>query len=55
MIGFVYNLKSKKQFSDGISWPVIFGMACWFLWKRRNKDIFDEIYVHMGNLSMAIV
>ena len=52
---FCYNLKSKKQFSDGISWPMIFGVGCWFLWKRRNMEIFDENYVHMGNLFMDIV
>ena len=52
---FRYNLKSKRQFSIVISWTMICGVACWFLWQRRNKEICDENYVHMGNLSMAIV
>ena len=52
---FLFNLKSKECFSEHIAWPMIFGVACWFLWQRRNKKVFDGNYVHMGNPSMAIV
>ena len=52
---FLYNLKSKVKFSNDIAWPVIFGMACWFLWQRRNKELFDENYSRMESPSNAII
>ena len=49
MLGFedwiLYNLKSQGKFSDDIAWPKIFGVACWFLRQRRNKEIFYENYI----------
>ena len=52
---FLYNLKSEANFSYDIAWPMMFGVACWFLWQRRNKEIFDENYSSMGNPSSAII
>ncbi|XP_028785542.1 uncharacterized protein LOC114741444 [Neltuma alba] len=37
----VENLKSKEVCS-GVPWAVIFGVACWSLWKRRNLRVFEQ-------------
>ena len=51
----LYNLTSKMCFSSIINWKMIFGVACWFLWQRRNKEIFDVNFVLRGSPSMAVV
>ena len=51
----LYNLTSKRYFSTVVAWSMIFGVACWFLWQRRNKEIFDENFVPRSSPSMAIV
>ncbi|KAF7838963.1 Ribonuclease H protein [Senna tora] len=36
------NLSEEWGKSDSYNWKVIFGVACWWLWKVRNEVVFCE-------------
>lgn len=40
----VENLDDSSDLCGG-SWSIFFGVACWLLWKWRNKKIFDPNFV----------
>ncbi|KAH1105730.1 hypothetical protein J1N35_009498 [Gossypium stocksii] len=41
------NLRNKFTLNSGtVDWGVIFAVACWFLWKNRNKTIFQQSTSH---------
>lgn len=36
------NLKLSRVKVERIEWRVIFGVACWIIWKERNRRIFRK-------------
>ncbi|KAJ7982565.1 Ribonuclease H protein [Quillaja saponaria] len=42
-------LNNLKHDSSNDSWPIIFGITCWLIWKWRNSSIFDEDFTWPHN------
>ncbi|KAF7801547.1 putative ribonuclease H protein At1g65750 family [Senna tora] len=48
------NLSSNLGFS-GNNWDVVFSNACWFIWRMRNAEIFDDSRVSYTDPVIAIL
>ncbi|KAL0006134.1 hypothetical protein SO802_013695 [Lithocarpus litseifolius] len=42
------NCHSKQVHHSSISWSVVFPFAVWFLWKHRNKVVFENSPLNMN-------
>ncbi|KAJ1411849.1 Ribonuclease H-like superfamily [Sesbania bispinosa] len=38
-----HNVGSKAVQWDDTSWSLLFGIACWIIWKHRNEAIFQKV------------
>ncbi|XVE96968.1 hypothetical protein REPUB_Repub02eG0269900 [Reevesia pubescens] len=47
----LFNLHRKNTFIyEDVSWPTYFSFTCWFLWKFRNKVVFEDGFVWPFNM-----
>ena len=42
------NCQCNRMHYSSIPWSMIFPFAVWFLWKHRNKVVFDNIPLNMN-------
>ncbi|KAF2293168.1 hypothetical protein GH714_038713 [Hevea brasiliensis] len=50
-----YNLSRHLIVSNGRSWPLLFGIATWKLWNRRNLFLFRDMSVSMDSLLYEVL
>ena len=49
------NLNNKFAGAHKKGWQTIFMVACWYLWKWRNKNIFEEDFQRPNNPTNVIL
>ncbi|CAL8081012.1 unnamed protein product [Prunus armeniaca] len=49
------NLHNSTILAYGVEWSTMFAFTCWFLWKWRNKNIFDHGFVFPNNPRHVIL
>ncbi|KAI5337134.1 hypothetical protein L3X38_016403 [Prunus dulcis] len=49
------NLHNYTLMGYGVVWSTLFAFTCWFLWKWRNKKIFDPGFVFPSNPNYIIL
>ena len=48
------NCHSNRVHHNSIPWSMIFPFAVWFLWKHRNKVVFDNIPLNMNLHNLCL-
>ncbi|PRQ37815.1 putative RNA-directed DNA polymerase [Rosa chinensis] len=49
------NIRCQRTCYGELNWCVVFVFACWYIWKWRNKIIFDEEFHYPINPSNLII